>query len=70
VIVCLCEGLSDRDLRQVVRDGCSSRYELSMQTGAGRNCGSCRCDLKQIVREELDAAMEQALEQPPALAAK
>lgn len=57
MIICLCEGLSDRDLRKVVRDGATSRWELSVRTGAGRCCGSCRCDLKQIVREETEAAL-------------
>lgn len=55
MIICLCEGLSDRDLREVVRNGATSRFELSMRTGAGRCCGSCRCDLKQIVQEETEA---------------
>ncbi len=70
MIVCLCEGLSDRDLREVVRDGATSRYELSLRTGAGRCCGSCRCDLRQIVHEELEAVEQEAFARPPAIAAK
>ena len=53
MIVCLCEALSERNLRRAVRDGACSRFELSQATGAGRHCGNCRCDLKQIVQSEL-----------------
>ena len=53
MIVCLCEAMSERSLRQAVRDGACSRYELSEATGAGRSCGNCRCDLKHIVKSEL-----------------
>lgn len=55
MIVCLCEALSERALRQAVREGCSSRFELAEATGAGRNCGNCRCDLKEIVRSEVES---------------
>ncbi len=54
MIVCLCEALSERNLRTAVRQGACSRFELSRATGAGTHCGSCRCDLKQIVDEELE----------------
>jgi len=64
VIICLCEGLSESDLREAVRDGAASRYELSMRTGAGRCCGSCRCDLKSIVAEER-VEPDTAMAQPP-----
>jgi len=70
MIICLCEGLSDTDLRSVVRDGATSRFELSLRTGAGRCCGSCRCDLKDIVDEEVEAMQAEAPEAPRALAAK
>ena len=56
MIICQCEGLSDTDLRQAVREGATSRFELSNRTGAGRCCGSCRCDLKEIVSDELATA--------------
>jgi bacterioferritin-associated ferredoxin len=53
MIVCLCEAMSERNVRQAVREGACSRFELSRSTGAGTHCGSCRCDLKHIVRDEL-----------------
>jgi len=41
VYVCLCNGVTDRDIRQAAEAGCRSVPELTMRTGAGANCGSC-----------------------------
>lgn len=51
MIVCLCEGMSDRELRTVVDAGCDSVRELVRQTGVGSHCGQCACELKRIVGE-------------------
>ena len=39
--VCLCNGVTDRHIREAVDKGCSSVGELTMRTGCGANCGSC-----------------------------
>lgn len=39
--VCVCNGVTDRDIRDAAQAGCSSVTELTMQTGAGAGCGSC-----------------------------
>ncbi len=39
--VCLCNGVTDGDIRQAVVAGCRSMPELTMRTGCGANCGSC-----------------------------
>ena len=41
VYVCLCNGVTDRHIREAVDKGCSSVGELTMRTGCGANCGSC-----------------------------
>ena len=41
VYVCLCNGVTDRHIRDAVDKGCSSVGELTMRTGCGANCGSC-----------------------------
>lgn len=41
VYVCICNGVTDRDIRQAAEAGCRSVAELTMRTGAGANCGSC-----------------------------
>jgi len=42
MIVCVCRGISDRDVAEEVRRGARSLDELSRRCdGAGRDCGSC-----------------------------
>jgi bacterioferritin-associated ferredoxin len=39
--VCLCNGVTDHQIREAAEAGCESMAELTMRTGAGANCGSC-----------------------------
>ena len=39
--VCVCHGVTDRQIREVAEAGCRTVAELTMRTGAGANCGSC-----------------------------
>ncbi|AKC86302.1 (2Fe-2S)-binding protein [Pseudoxanthomonas suwonensis] len=39
--VCLCNGVTDRHIREAVEKGCGSVGELTMRTGCGASCGSC-----------------------------
>ncbi len=53
--VCICNGVTDHDIRQAAKAGCGSLAELTMRTGCGSCCGSCvdvASDLLETVREE------------------
>ena len=39
--VCICNGVTERDIRQAAEAGCRSLPELTMRTGCGATCGSC-----------------------------
>ncbi len=39
--VCICNGVTDRDIRQAAQAGCCGMAELTMRTGCGACCGSC-----------------------------
>ncbi len=41
VYVCICNGVTDHQIREAADDGVSSVAELTMRTGCGSNCGSC-----------------------------
>ena len=53
MIVCQCNGVSDRKIRKVVRLGASTPSEVARSCGAGTCCGGCRPIVKQILRNEL-----------------
>ena len=39
--VCLCNGVTERQIREVAQAGCRTVSELTMRTGCGASCGSC-----------------------------
>ena len=39
--VCICNGVTDHQIREAAEAGCASLTELTMRTGVGANCGSC-----------------------------
>src|SRR3546814_20517423 len=39
--VCICNGVTDSDIRQAAKAGCGGLAELNMRTGCGACCGSC-----------------------------
>ena len=39
--VCVCNGVTDHQIREAAAAGCGSMTELTMRTGAGACCGSC-----------------------------
>ena len=39
--VCVCHGVTDREIRQAAADGVREMHVLTMRTGAGSHCGSC-----------------------------
>ena len=53
--VCLCNGVTDHEIREVAAAGCRTLPELTMRTGCGATCGSC-LDMAQAILDEAHAA--------------
>jgi bacterioferritin-associated ferredoxin len=51
--VCLCKGVTDRQIRDAIFDGCCSYREVREATGVASQCGKCACLAKDVVRETL-----------------
>ncbi len=53
MIVCHCTGITDRDIRSLVRQGRAETVsEIGLNCSAGAGCGGCRLAVEQIVRQE------------------
>ena len=39
--VCLCHGVTDKQIRQAADEGVREVHALTMRTGLGSGCGSC-----------------------------
>jgi bacterioferritin-associated ferredoxin len=51
VYVCLCNGVTERDIQQAATAGCRSMPELTMRTGCGASCGSCVSMATELLHE-------------------
>ena len=54
MIVCHCQAVSERAIRNAVRDGARCRRSVARACAAGRSCGGCTSAIDEIVRSELE----------------
>lgn len=53
--VCVCHGVTDRQIREVVDGGACSLFEVQCQLPVGSCCGRCQETADQVVNEHLIA---------------
>ncbi|QHI95584.1 hypothetical protein GT348_04270 [Aristophania vespae] len=53
MIICSCNGLSDRDIETVIHDGASKLAELYARKKCQVKCGNCLKNVKCLFKEEL-----------------
>ncbi len=58
VYVCICNGVTDHEIREVAAAGCTTLAELTMRTGCGSTCGSCLEQAQQILDEVHAVALD------------
>jgi assimilatory nitrate reductase catalytic subunit len=51
MIVCICAGISERELRAVIADGATTMKQIERRCGAGSGCGACRPLVRECLRE-------------------
>lgn len=51
--VCLCQGVTDGQIRDAIYDGCCSYRDVRETLGVASQCGKCACLAKQLVRDTL-----------------
>jgi len=54
MIVCLCRGVSDREIRNAIDNGATCLGQLE-QCGIGGDCGGCEGVLEELIDEAVDA---------------
>ena len=64
--VCVCNGVTDRAIREAADDGVRTLLELQRRTGCAGSCGSCAELAESVLREALTRRRAFAL---PVLAA-
>lgn len=56
MVVCLCQGVSDRHVRRAIEDGATSRREVTRACGAGGVCGGCHREIHDMIRRGLQSS--------------
>ena len=66
--VCLCNGITDRQIRPAVEEGASSMRELRQQLGVCGNCGRCGPEAREILCQTQSriVASKVTIDLPPA----
>ena len=49
--VCICNAITDKQIRDAARSGAESVWDLQKELGVATNCGSCQESAMEIVRE-------------------
>ncbi len=65
MLVCQCNGVSDRTVRRVIQAGATSVGQVAQGCGAGACCGGCANAIRKLIGSE---AGTQGLQQPRAVA--
>jgi bacterioferritin-associated ferredoxin len=50
--VCICNGVTDRDIRKAAFEGTRTLSELKLKTGCGTSCGRCEDAAREILCAE------------------
>lgn len=62
MIVCVCNNISDREIRQAVALGINSMPELRRDLGVGSCCGKCVSCAREVLHEAREALAAKAAE--------
>jgi bacterioferritin-associated ferredoxin len=47
--ICICRGITDRDIKQAADQGITSIQELADSMGVGADCGTCHSHACQVL---------------------
>ncbi len=55
MVICLCKGVSDKKIKSLIDEGAASIKDVMQSCQAGSDCGSCICQLRQMLEESREA---------------
>ena len=56
MIVCLCQGVSEKKVRAVIDAGALTRRDVTNACRAGAGCGGCHPTIRNLIREHQSLA--------------
>ncbi|NRA43958.1 MAG: (2Fe-2S)-binding protein [Oligoflexales bacterium] len=64
MFVCLCNAVSDKQIKKAISDGASSVEEVQQVSNAGKNCGTCIYAVQEIIDREVGDKKENSKPEP------
>lgn len=58
MFVCLCKSITDHEIRTAVDQGVRSFDDMQSRLEVSTVCGSCTCEVKQIMQKKLEAEVK------------
>jgi bacterioferritin-associated ferredoxin len=55
MFVCICNGITERQIREAVSEGVCSLDELGARLGVASGCGTCQDFARQVLAETLQS---------------
>jgi bacterioferritin-associated ferredoxin len=53
--VCLCNGVTERDIHEAIAEGASTLEEVAYCTGAGTRCGGCVAAVTALIEAKIES---------------
>lgn len=53
--VCICNNITEHQVREAIDQGARSVRDLNRALGVGGECGKCTCIARKMIRQELSA---------------
>lgn len=54
--VCVCLAVNDKEVREAIEGGATTRHEVTRTCGAGGDCGACHGMIENMIEDHLEAA--------------
>jgi bacterioferritin-associated ferredoxin len=64
--ICICHGITDRDIRACIEHGAGSMRELRAKLKVGTQCGKCACHVRAMLEEQTSESTGPAQFEQPA----
>ena len=59
--VCLCKGITDKQIKLAIQDGANSMRQLNRCLGVGGQCGKCTRQARDILRESNESSANETI---------
>lgn len=57
MFVCVCSAVSDAQIENAIDEGITSFEEMQDKLGVANACGSCACEVKEILHNKMQSSL-------------